>query len=143
MLFIRVQRSIFISFVWAYGESYQGLFNGDAGMHKYYDDDSDFCSTFLECWMKLVGQRDLWKMKIFIFHCVMVTRFILSGVGSWLGAELSMLMMVSLIPLGDWCTTVIVYWIAILTETAVMLIQTLMDIYSCNRCRVLHGNKIL
>ena len=91
--------------------------------------------------MKLVGLRDLWKVKIFIFHCIMVTKYILFCIGGWFSAELSMLLMVLLIPFGDWFVSAIVYWIAILTETIEMMVQTWKKLHYSYKYKALSVNK--
>ena len=114
----------------------------DVGGRELFDADTTFCSTFLECWMKLVQQRDLWKVKIFIFHWIMITKYILSEIGGWLGAEASMLLMVSLIPFGDRFITAVVYWIAIITETVEMMVQAWMRIPKSQDHKALGADKL-
>ena len=116
--------------------------NDDVGARKHYNADLNFCSIFLECWMKLVCQRGLWKVKISIFHCVMITKYILSGIGGRLGAEASMLLMVSLIPFGDRFVTAVVYWTAIITETVEMMVQTWMKLHPSHEHKALRANKL-
>ena len=71
----------------------------------------------------------------------MVTKYILSSIGGWFGAEVSMLLMVLLIPFGDWFVTSIVYWIAILTETIEMTVQTWMKLHPSYEYKALRANK--
>ena len=70
------------------------------------------------------------------------TKYILSGIGGRLGAEASMLLMVSLIPFGDRFITVIVYWTAIITKTVEMMVQTWMKLHPSHKHKALRANKL-